>query len=51
MGLTRGYAANGDNKNALKYANMALPLAPDAQNKTNVENVIQKLKDGKDINK
>jgi hypothetical protein len=50
MGLTRGYAANGDNKNALKYANMALPLAPDAQNKSNVENIIQKLKDGKDIN-
>lgn len=50
MGLTRGYAANGDNKNALKYANMALPLAPDAQNKNNLENIIQKLKDGKDIN-
>jgi tetratricopeptide (TPR) repeat protein len=50
MGLTRGYAANGDNKNALKYANMALPLAPDAANKSNVENVIQKLKNGQDIN-
>ena len=50
MGLTRGYAANGDNKNALKYANMALPLAPDAQNKSSVENIIQMLKDGKDIN-
>ena len=50
MGLTRGYAANGDNQNALKYANMALPLAPDPQNKSNVENIIQKLKDGKDIN-
>jgi tetratricopeptide (TPR) repeat protein len=50
MGLTRGYSANGDFKNALKYANMALPLAPDAQNKTNVQNMIQKLQDGKDIN-
>ncbi|HEX5155473.1 MAG TPA: DUF2911 domain-containing protein [Parafilimonas sp.] len=50
VGLTRGYAANGDNKNALKYANMALPLAPDAQNKTSVENIVQKLKEGKDIN-
>jgi len=50
MGLTRGYAANGDNKNALKYANMALPLAPDTQNKTNIENIVQKLKEGKDIN-
>jgi len=50
MGLTRGYAANGDNKTALKYANMAMPLAPDAQNKSNVQNIIQKLQDGKDIN-
>ena len=50
MGLTRGYSANGDYKNALKYANMALPLAPDPQNKTNVQNIIQKLQDGKDIN-
>ena len=50
VGLTRGYAANGDNKNALKYATMALPLAPDPQNKTNIENIVQKLKEGKDIN-
>ena len=50
MGLTRGYAATGDTKSALKYANLALPLAPDAQNKSNVQNLIQKLQDGKDIN-
>ena len=50
MGLARGYSANGDFKNALKYANLALPLAPNAQNKTNVEGLIQKLKDGKDMN-
>lgn len=50
VGLTRGYAANGDTKNALKYANLALPLAPDPVNKSSVENMIQKLKDGKDIN-
>jgi tetratricopeptide (TPR) repeat protein len=50
MGLTRGYSANGDFKNALKYANMALPLAPDAQNKTNVQSMIDKLKAGKDVN-
>ena len=29
MGLVRGYSANGEYKNALKYANQALPLAPD----------------------
>lgn len=50
MGLVRGYAANGDNKNAMKYANLALPLAPDAANKNNLQTIIQKLKDGKDIN-
>ncbi len=50
MGLTRGYSANGDFKSALKYANMALHLAPDAQNKTNVQSIIDKLKAGKDVN-
>ncbi len=50
MGLTRGYSANGDYKTALKYANQALPLAPNGQNKTNVQTMIDKLKDGKDVN-
>jgi tetratricopeptide (TPR) repeat protein len=50
MGLTRGYSANGDYKNALKYASLALPLAPGQQAKTLVEGMIQKLKDGKDVN-
>lgn len=50
MGLTRGYAANGDYKNALKYASQAAPLAPDDQNKKSVESAIEKLKKGQDIN-
>lgn len=50
MGMTRGYSAIGDFKNALKYANLALPLASDQQNKTNVQSIIDKLKDGKDVN-
>lgn len=50
VGLTRGYSANGDYKNALKYAEMALPLAPNGVNKTNVENMIDKLKKGQDVN-
>lgn len=50
MGLTRGYSATGDYKTALKYANMALPLAPGQQNKSNVETIISKLKEGKDVN-
>jgi hypothetical protein len=50
MGLLRGYSAIGDFKNALKYANLALPLAPNEQNKTNVSDMIEKLKAGKDVN-
>ena len=50
MGMTRGYSAMGDYKNALKYANMALPLAPDNNNKNSVLTIIDKLKAGKDGN-
>lgn len=50
VGLARGYSANGDYKNALKYAKQALPLAPDAVNKTSVENSIKKLEAGQDMN-
>lgn len=50
VGLTRGYSANGDYKNALKYAKQALPLAPDSNNKNFLEQGIKKLEEGKDIN-
>jgi tetratricopeptide (TPR) repeat protein len=50
VGLTRGYSANTDFKNALKYAQLALPLAPDGQNKSSIENMIEKLKKGQDVN-
>ena len=50
VGLARGYSANGDYKTALRYAQQALPLAPDQLNKTNVENIIKMLKEGRDIN-
>ncbi len=50
VGLVRGYSANGDFKNALKYANLALPLVPDQQNKTFLQGMIDKLKAGKDAN-
>jgi len=49
MGMTRGYSAIGDTKNALKYANLALPISP-AQQKAGVQNMIDKLKEGKDMN-
>lgn len=50
MGLVRGYSANGDYKNALKLAKQALPMAPNPANKTNVETMIKKLEEGKDVN-
>ncbi len=50
MGLVRGYSANGDYKNALKYANQALPIAPDNNNKNNLATMMEKLKAGKDAN-
>lgn len=50
MGLTRGYSANGDYKNALRYATMALPLAPNELNKKFVTDAVDKLKKGEDIN-
>jgi tetratricopeptide (TPR) repeat protein len=50
VGMTRGYAALGDFKNALKFANMALPLAPDQNNKNSVMTMIDKLKEKKDVN-
>jgi tetratricopeptide (TPR) repeat protein len=49
IGLIRGYSANADYKNALKYANQALPLTT-GQTKTMVETMIGKLKEGKDAN-
>lgn len=50
VGLARGYSANADYKNALKYAKLALPLAPNQLNKTFIEGAITKLQEGKDIN-
>lgn len=51
MGMARAYSGEGNFKEALKYANLALAQAPDSGNKVNVESVIEKLKAGKDINK
>jgi hypothetical protein len=49
-GLMRGYAANGDFINALKFANLALPLSPDENNRVNMVGMIEKLKKGESIN-
>ena len=50
MGLTRGYSASGDFKNALKYAALAQPLAPNDANRKFLNEAIDKLKKGQDIN-
>jgi tetratricopeptide (TPR) repeat protein len=50
VGMVRGNSANGDYTTALKYANQALPLAPDPNNKFSVEGMIKKLKENKDVN-
>lgn len=49
MGMVRGCSAVGKTKEALKYANQALPMAPDEANKKAVEEMIGKLKEGKAI--
>ena len=50
FGLARGYSGAGDYKNALKYANLALPKATDVQQKSQIEAAVKKLSEGKDFN-
>lgn len=47
VGLARGYSANGDLKKALEHAKKALPQAPDAVNKSSLEQMIKTLAEGK----
>ncbi len=49
-GMARGLSANGEYAKALEYANKALPLAPNEQNKQAIQSMIEKLKAGKDVN-
>ncbi|MBX2907972.1 MAG: DUF2911 domain-containing protein [Taibaiella sp.] len=49
MGMARGCSAMGKTKDALKYAQQALPMAPDETNKKAVEDMVGKLKEGKEI--
>jgi hypothetical protein len=50
VGMARGLSATGDFKQALEFADKALPLAPDGLNRQSIEGMIEKLKAGKDIN-
>lgn len=49
VGMARGCSAMGKTKEALKYANQALPMAPDEANKKAVAEMVGKLKEGKEI--
>ncbi|TAF65680.1 MAG: DUF2911 domain-containing protein [Cytophagales bacterium] len=50
VGLMRAYSSEGNFKDALKYAKLALEQAPDDLNKQNLQRLIQLLNEGKDIN-
>lgn len=48
--MARGLSATGNGPKALDYANKALALAPNDANRQAVQEMISKLKEGKDIN-
>lgn len=50
MGMARAFSASGNYIKALEFIKRALPLAPDAANKASVEQCINKLEKGLDIN-
>lgn len=50
VGMGRAYSAMGNYKKALGYMKAALPQSPNEFNKTNVESMIKKLEEGKDVN-
>lgn len=49
-GLMYAYSAKADFKNALKFAEKAMAQAPNEAGKKQIEGLIAKLKEGKDIN-
>jgi hypothetical protein len=49
VGLARGYAANGDSKQALEHARKALAQAPDALNRQSLEAMVAALEAGRPI--
>ncbi|MBD2702053.1 DUF2911 domain-containing protein [Spirosoma sp. BT702] len=50
MGLMRAYSAVGDYKSATDWGKKALAVAPDNNNKANVERLLGQLQQGKDVN-
>ncbi len=50
VGLARGHSAAGDDKTALKHAQIALTQAPDTLNRKSLEDAVVRLKQGQDMN-
>ena len=50
VGMARGYAANGDNKKALKFMQDAVKAETNPQVKANIEGMVKKLEKGESIN-
>ncbi len=50
IGMIKGYAALGNIKESLKYAEKGMSLVPDSNSKSYFEKLISDLKAGKDIN-
>ncbi len=49
VGLMRGHAALGHNKEAIDHAKKALAQAPDELNRTNLQGILKQLEEGKPI--
>jgi Tfp pilus assembly protein PilF len=49
VGLARGYAANGDSKQALEHARKALAQAPDDLNRQSLAAMVAALEAGRPI--
>jgi hypothetical protein len=49
--MARAMSANGKYKEAMKYLESALPQSPQESNKITIQNMMEQLKQGKDINK
>jgi tetratricopeptide (TPR) repeat protein len=50
VGMGRAYSAKGDYKKALAYLEAAYKQAPDEGSRNNVQAMMTKLKEGKDVN-
>ena len=49
LAMARGYASNGDNKKALKFAQDALKVETDPAAKTTIDGIVKKLEKGEPI--